>query len=304
MTQASIAWLQPATLAEALSMMASAESPRPYAGGTDILPLLHRDPHIESLRSQPRVTLGYDARVTLIGLSRIDELKGVGADEKWITIGSLTTHSEIAAAPLLREAVPVLVWAASGIGSPQVRNRGTLGGNLMNASPAADTVPPLIALGAEIALESSRGVRRIPLHELYLGPGMTCAAPDELLTSVRVPRRPPRPLQFFRRLAGRRSHACAKLSVAFCARRNDGVLRDVTIALGALGPKVLTAPECAALLEGQRLDTALIEKTSRHVQGEITPITDIRSTREYRVAMASELLSQGLLSLAQDPPLE
>ena len=131
----------------------------------------------------------------------------------------------------------------------------------------------------------------------FEGPGETRAHCDELLTVVHVPLEPARPLQDFRRLAARRFHACAKVSLSLCCRQEKGALQDVRIALGAVGPTVLAAENTAALLEGRSLTDGLVAEACRRISTEAAPITDIRSTREYRIAMCGELLRQGLQSL-------
>jgi len=291
-------WHQPATLDEALGLLSSESGARAFAGGTDILPALHRDPHCESLRYAPRPAP--DPETVLVGLGRIPGLGAISREGAEIRIGALATHAAVASSDLVRRAAPALALAAAWLGTPQVRNRGTLGGNIMSASPAADTVVPLVALDASVTLRSVRGERRIGLAGFFRGPGKTRADRDELLIAVHVPLEPARPQQDFRRLAARRYHACAKVSVAVCCRREDDVLHHVRVALGAVGPTVIAAVRTAALLEGRRLTDGLAAKACETVRTEVAPITDIRSTREYRTAMCGELLRQGLESLRND----
>jgi len=288
-------WYQPATLEKALDLLASEAGARAFAGGTDILPALHRDPHCESLRSLPRPAPPLEA--VLVGLARVPGLDAVAREGAEIRIGALATHASIASSDLVKRAAPALALAASCLGTPQVRNRGTIGGNIMSASPAADTVVPLVALDASVTLRSVRGERRLELAGFFEGPGETRAGRNELLTAVHIPLEPARPLQDFRRLAARRFHACAKVSLSLCCRREKNALQDVRIALGAVGPTVIAARETAALLEGKSLTDGLAAEACRMVRTETAPITDIRSTREYRIAMCGELLRQGLQSL-------
>jgi len=284
-------WFQPDSLAEALRIVASEESALPFAGGTDILPRLNRDLHTETLRTEPRPAFAPGA---LVGLGRILDLAKIEEKEGSVSIGPLVTHARLALDPLIREKAPALAEGAALIGSPQIRNRGTLGGNIMNASPAADTVPPLIALDTEVVLASTRGERILPLRYLAAGPGATRAERDEILVEVRIPDLSEKPFQFFRRLAARRSQAIAKVSVAFCSGLDKGSLNNVGIALGAVGPKVLAAEGTARLLEGRALTSRLIDKAAESAAAEAAPITDIRSTDRYRRAMTGELLRQGL----------
>lgn len=289
---------RPATVDAALGILAAEQGGSsdvmPLAGGTDVMPWLKRDALTETLKSGSPAVPVQGKPLILVSLARLGELDFMSKRGRELLIGSRATLARLACDPLVSKEVPVVAEAASQMASPQIRNRGTVGGNIMNASPAADTVPPFLALDAGVVLRSVRGERRLPLTDLLKEPGKTRAGPDELLTALSVPLDPERPLQFFRRLAARRSLACAKVSVAFCAALEHGRLKNVRIAFGAVGSTVLLAGDTAALLEGRRLSAELAGKAAASARNEVFPISDVRSTEEYRRSMAGELLKEGL----------
>jgi len=296
-----IAIERPETLDQALGIVAASRGGKAetmlLAGGTDIMPRLQHDPHIDSMKHGNPLLPGPVTPLILVSLSRIAGLDGIVDKDGELRIGSRCTLTRLAGDPLVKKSAPMLAEAASQMASPQIRNRGTVGGNIMNASPAADTVSPLLALEASVILRSSRGERRIPLADLLKGPGQTTASHGEILTEATLPLSPARPLQFFRRLGARHSLACAKVSAAFCAALESGHLKSARIALGAVGPTVIVADKTAALIEGRRLTGKLAEEAAAMIRSEICPIDDVRSTKEYRTIMAGELVREGLNSL-------
>ena len=222
----------------------------------------------------------------------MEELKSIVLDGGCLSIGALVTHADLASDRLIRDHAAALAEAASVIGSPQIRNRGTVGGNLVNASPAGDTVGPLVALDADLILMSTTGPRTVPAARFADGPGATVLREDELLATIRLKADPDR-LSGYARLGARRALACAKVSVALAARRkSDGPLTDVRVALGAVAPTVVRSGKAETELEGKQLEEPVIARAVEAVKRDVSPIDDIRSTAEYRKEMCGVLLDR------------
>jgi CO/xanthine dehydrogenase FAD-binding subunit len=201
------------------------------------------------------------------------------------------------ASPLVARWAPALPPACAVIGGPQIRNRGTLGGNLANASPAADTVPALFAVDATVEVCSVSERRELKVAELFLGPRQTSLQPDELIVAVRVPRRP-RLRGAFLRLGQRQAQAISKVSVAVTASFDDGKPDFVRVAYGAVAPTVIRAPEAERLLlEG---GDAALEQALEAAREAVRPIDDLRSTAEYRRAMSGVLLRRAWQAVTAD----
>ncbi len=271
---------RPRSLHRALELLAERPTLRPIAGGTDLL-----------VRAQDgRV----DASETF-DVCGIPELHGIEERGDSLWIGAGATHAQLLASPLVARYVPALAQAAAVIGGPQVRSRGTLGGNLANASPAADTVPPLLAADAVVDLASRDGRRELALGDFLVGPGSCARAPFELIVGVRVPRRDG-VRGLFLRLGQRRAQAISKVSLALSLVGSVDRPGWVRVALGAVAPTVIrahAAEQC--LLEG---GASALERARDAVRREVRPIDDIRSTAEYRREMAAVLLSRGLRALS------
>jgi CO/xanthine dehydrogenase FAD-binding subunit len=188
----------------------------------------------------------------------------------------------------------LLSEAAFLIGSPQLRNTATIGGNLVNASPVADSSPPLMVLDAELTLRSVENERRVPVREFFAGPGKTVIEPYELLTEISFAKLPPGGVGFYERLGQRRLLSISKVGVAFKANIRDGVMTEAAVALGAVAPTVIMAPETMNFLEGKKYSREVAEEASRIAGNESRAITDIRSTKDYRDKMAGALLLRGL----------
>ena len=263
-----------------------AEGPqvRLLAGGTDLL--VHAD-YREAI---------------VVDISRVGQMRGIEQGEgHWLRVGACTTHAEIGSSKLVSRLAHVLGHACRSVGSVQIRNLGTIGGNLANASPAADSVPALACLGADVEIASSNRRRRVPVLDFATGPGQTVLEPDELVVAVRIPPQPGRRVGFFVKTGQRRGVCCSKASVAFWARRmGDGSLQDVRIALGAVAPTVIRAAEAERLLEDRRLEPELVRRAADACSAATSPITDIRSTADYRRRVAGALLAQGLFALSDE----
>jgi CO/xanthine dehydrogenase FAD-binding subunit len=272
---------RPATLAEALHLLAAPESSwRVIAGGTDLL-----------VRHEHHTT-----RLKLLDLSALDELRGIGETDDAIHLGALTTYTDIIQSPLLRQWAPALVMAAREVGGPQIQNVGTVGGNLVNASPAADSVPPLFVLAARLVLRSVRGERTLPVHEFATGPGQTRLERDELLVKIILPKLQGdgQRVMVFEKVGPRKAQTIAKASVALCGWLNEGRWQQVRLALGAVAPTVMLAPQTAQLLMSERFDADLLRQVIDTAAAECSPIDDIRSTASYRRKLVRGLLARNL----------
>jgi CO/xanthine dehydrogenase FAD-binding subunit len=266
---------RPKTLRQALVMLADEPGLTPIAGCTDVYVGLH---------------FGTVKEQRFIDLWRLDELRGIALDAGRLRIGALTTYAQIIASKLVTRRLPMLVAASREVGGAQIQNRGTLGGNIANASPAGDTLPVLAAAGAAVILRSTRGQRTVPFESFYTGYRASVRQPDELIVAVEFPVIDGR--QWWRKVGTRRAQAISKIMIAGVRPRaerdeaNGGA--EVRIAFGSVGPTVVLATQAAAIL--QRGGT--ITDAQAALAGDIAPIDDVRSTRDYRAQVASHLLAQ------------
>jgi xanthine dehydrogenase small subunit len=253
------------------------------AGGTDIL--VHPEPFAE--------------KQILIDISQVEELRKIELEQPGlIKIGAAVTHQEIADHPLIRRRARLLGLACAAVGSIQIRNLGTIGGNLGNASPAGDSIPALACLKAEVVLTGRDRQRLVPIMEFFKGPGETVAGFDEIIEAVKIPVRQGRTVAFFKKAGQRKGMCCSKASVALVARRHsDERLSNVCVAMGAVGPKVIDVPEAARALEGQVLGAQAILQASDCCCRAVRAIDDIRSTAKYRRHIVGALLTEGLLEI-------
>jgi CO/xanthine dehydrogenase FAD-binding subunit len=275
--------IAPHTLQGVLQTLADAPGEyMPVAGGTEVMVMLGAG------------TLKAKKLVSLWGLK---ELRFIRETAGMLTIGAGTTYTDIRRSNLIAEEFPLLTQAASWTGSIANQNRGTLGGNIVNASPAADSPPALLAYGAELVLGSIRGERAIPYTEFHLGYKKTALAVDELLLAVRLPRRFAGYIQCSRKVGARRAQAISKVAMAMVAKLNDGVVADIAIGGASLRetPMRCTATEQALL--GRRLDAPTIAAARTALARDIAPIDDIRSTARYRAYVAGNLLDSMLVEL-------
>jgi CO/xanthine dehydrogenase FAD-binding subunit len=256
---------RPRSLSAALSLLAGDATLTPIAGCTDVYVGLH---------------FGTLEERRFIDLWPLDELRGISARGDVLRVGALTTYTELIASKLIHKQLPMLVAAAREIGGAQIQNRGTLGGNIANASPAGDTLPVLAAANAGVVLRSLRGERVVPFESFYTGYRATVRQPDELIAAVEFPLIEGR--QWWRKVGTRRAQAISKVMIA-------GIRGpEVRVAFGSVGPTVILAKGAAAVLAaGGGIGAARAE-----LMKEIAPIDDVRSTREYRARVAANLLAQ------------
>ena len=256
--------LRPRTLREALTMLRDEGPLSPLAGCTDVYVSLQ---------------FGTLAEKRFVDLWPLQELRGIADDRGTLRIGALTTYTDLIQSPLVRRRVPMLVAASREIGGRQIQNRGTLGGNIANASPAGDALPVLAVADATIMLSSAEGVRRVPFNTFYTGYRTSVRRPDEIIVAIEVPRIEGR--QYWRKVGTRRAQAISKVMCA--AVRGP----EVRVALGSVAPTVLR------LRRTERVLTAgsPLKQAQAVMRGEIAPIDDLRSTADYRREVSVNLLA-------------
>jgi CO/xanthine dehydrogenase FAD-binding subunit len=270
----------PATLDEALALMAErGRGLKIIAGGTDLM-------------------VAMNARMLdaaeFLDIWRIDELRGIEDEGERVRIGALTTYTELIRSPLVRERAPALVAASRTIGAVQIQNRGTIGGNIVNASPAGDSLPVLAAYGAEVELVSARGRRRVAFEAFYTGYRQTVLEADEMVFAVRLPKLKAGERDFFYKVGTRRAQAISKIVMSARADVESRTIRSIRIAVGSVAPTVIRAPRAEQLLTGGPLSPDLIEQASRMIRTEVAPITDLRSTEHYRRTVTGNVLARFL----------
>jgi CO/xanthine dehydrogenase FAD-binding subunit len=268
----------PRDLAEALGRMAREPAAwKPFAGGTDIMVLLEA---------------GKLSHRKFLSIWKLPELRGIEVTPSHVTIGALTTYSEIRRHEVLSREFPLVCQAAAETGSIATQNRGTLGGNIANASPAADSPPALLVYDAELELVSARGARWLPIHGFCSSYKQMELRADELIRSIRLARSKNGWKQYYRKVGTRRAQAISKVCFAGAARIEAGKLADVRIALGSVAPIVLRASETEKTLRGEKLTPASLRAAQDVMRREIAPIDDMRSTARYRLRVAQNLLAE------------
>ena len=271
-----------ATLDEAVALLANEPGVwRPLAGGTDVMVQLGAG------------TLASRQHVSIWG---IRELRRVDVDGEAVTLGALTTFSDILRHEVLRSEFPLLGRAAADTGGIANQNRGTIAGNIANASPAADTPPALLVYDAQLELTSVRGRRTVPYERFHTAYKQMNLAPDELITAVRLPRRRGW-YQHYRKVGARRAQAISKVCFAGAALLEAGRIADIRLAFGSVAPTVVRAFDTEAMLRGARVDDASVDRAGAALAAELRPIDDVRSTAAYRRQVAVNVLREFLQSL-------
>lgn len=270
---------KPKTMKEALALLAKYKGKlQPLAGGTDLIVWLKegvRSPeHVMDLKALP--------------------LDGIQKKGDAVRIGALTTFAELIESPLIREKFPVLWEAARSVASTGVRNRATMAGNLCSAVPCMDSAPPLLVYDAVVELQSPKKNRELPLEKFFKGPKKTALAPDELLVAVRLPLPVGKAGGAYLKLGRYRGEDLAQVGLAVLALPGEWRL-----AWGAVGPVPARSRLIESLLAGKKLSAELLREAGQLVAKEISPITDIRSSKEYRLHMAVVMLERGLKAAAE-----
>lgn len=282
--------LMPETLPEALeALQANAPAAAPVAGGTNLIPDLRSRRHTPAL---------------VVNVACLDEMQGIREENGSLVLGGCVTLAEVLRSPLVAEHAPVLREAAALFANPLIRNRATVGGNLADASPAADTAPPLLVLDAEVELQNAAGARVVPLDDFFVHVRRTVREPGELLTTVRFPKLGPESGTAFHKVGLRKADAISVLSVAVRVDRDEaGACTAARIALGAVAPRPLRARAAESLLEGEALTEELVAEAARLAGEASQPIDDIRGPADYRrrvvEALVRRLLTQTWSALAQ-----
>ncbi len=255
---------------------------KPFAGGTDLMVLFEA---------------GKLAHRQFINLWNLPELRGIEVTPTQVTLKALTTYTEVQAHDILQSEFPLLCRAAAETGGLAIQNRGTIGGNIVNASPAADSPPALLVYDAELELVSTGGVRSVPYRDFHTGYKQMLLRSDELLSCVRLPRATRDWQQYYRKVGTRKAQAISKVCFAGAAQVREGHIHDVRLALGSVAPVPLRCLKTEAVIKGQRLDAALIIAARAALSTEVVPIDDIRSTADYRLRVAANLLEDFLRGL-------
>ena len=231
----------------------------------------------------------------------IEDLRGIAVGDDFVSIGAASTFSDIQRHALLGAEFPLLCQAAAETGGIANQNRGTIGGNIANASPAADTPPALLAYDADIELISLRGRRSVPYQRFHTGYKQMDVAADELIAAVRLPRRAGW-TGFYRKVGARRAQAIAKVCVAGAARTEDGVVADVRLAFASVSPTVIRATAAEDVIRNAPPANETIEAAKAALASDLAPIDDIRSTSRYRSRVAENLLHEFLIACSAVKP--
>ncbi len=265
-------YIQPRTLDEAVQLLAQyGADARIINGGTDLLIEIER-----KIRA-PKI---------LIDLARVPGLDTIREDGDYIRLGPSVTHNQVVGSELLRRLAYPLVRASWEVGAPQIRNRGTIAGNLVTASPANDTIVPLWAMGAEVKLASARGERVVPFSNFFLGVRKTAMQPDELVSEILFQKMSPKDRGTFIKLGLRRAQAISVVSAAVVLEFEDMEISNAWIALGAVAPTIITCGDAEQAMVGNYLSDAVIQAAAELAAQEAKPIDDVRGTAEYRREMA------------------
>lgn len=268
------------SLDEVLSLLAREPGKwKPFAGGTDLMVLLEA---------------GKLSHRSYLNILPLQELREIEVDETQVTLGALTTYTEVQKNVALVEEFPMLCQAASETGGLAIQNRGTLGGNIINASPAADSPPALLAYDAQLELASTAGVRWIPYDGFHTGYKQMGIRDDELLTRIRLPRSKEPFLHYYRKVGTRKAQAISKVCFAGVLRQSGQQIEEVRIAVGSVAPIPLRCSGTEKVLRGQTINDKLVEVAVKEFSREISPIDDIRSTKNYRQRVAENLLADFL----------
>ncbi|EHI97730.1 Carbon-monoxide dehydrogenase (acceptor) [Clostridium sp. DL-VIII] len=273
-------YIKPQTIQEVVSTMQQYPDYHLLAGGTDLL---------------VKMKLGRIESGTFVDISDLNELKQITVHNNTITIGAAVTHSQISSSADIIELAPALAAASASVGSPQIRNRGTVGGNCGNASPAGDTIPALLAYHAVVNVNGPQGVRTIPLNEFFMGPGRTVLKSGEFILSFSFSMQQPGQGSAFEKLGKRKALAISIINIAsFISVDADKIITQARIAMGSVAPTPIRITEIESILVGKKFTDKIIIEAAQVAADNIKPIDDVRSEAEYRKKMASILTQRTL----------
>ena len=276
------------SVSEALALLDEhGAAARIVAGGTDLIIEMERGAH-------PQLQ-------ALVDITRVPGLDLISQEDDAIVLGPLVTHNHVVDSDLIRRRALPLAQASWEVGAPQIRNRATVAGNLITASPANDTITPLIAMGAAVTLLSADGQRTVELEDFYSGFRQTVLRPNELLSSIRIPPLADCQRGIFLKLGLRRAQAISVVDVAaVIGRDEDGIVTDARIALGSVAATIVTVPAAENTLIGQPLDSEVMAECGRLASAAVTPIDDVRGSAEYRSEMVKILVARALRQLTAE----
>ena len=280
-----LGYAAPSGLAEAGRILLEVDGAMALAGGTDVV-VARR--------------LGKIAPALVVDLKRIPGLDEIRDTEGAIEIGALASMTTISRSSLVGEYFPALATAAGVMGCWQVRNLATLGGNLCNASPSAETAPPLLVYEAVALIDGANGPREVPMADFFTGPGTTVLARGELLAGVRLPKEPQGLRSAYARRALRRSMDIPLVNTAVALRIAEGVVEEARLALGAVAPVPFRVRPAEEVLVDRRLDGAALRAAAEAACASARPITDVRATAEYRLAMIDVVVRRALAEVAEE----
>lgn len=234
---------------------------------------------------------------TLLDISDLDQLREIRQERGCIEIGAAVSFSQIIEEAIIREQIPILAMGLRKLGSTQIRNRGTIGGNLVNASPAADSAIPLLLLDAEVVIADSTGERRVQLEDFLCGPGKTVLKQGEFLSGIRVPIPDPEFSSFFHKVGRRKALTIAIASLGALLRMKDDAIDEIRLAAGSVAPAPIRLHPVETLLAGRRVTPQSVEQARNIIRQCISPITDLRATADYRYQVIADLLARLLLTM-------
>ena len=273
----------PGNLGDALTLLSNDPGVwKPLAGGTDLMVLFEA---------------GRLAHKRFINIWNLPELRGISISEEYVALGAMTTYSQVQSNNVLQKEFPMLCRAASETGGLAIQNRGTLGGNIANASPAGDSPPALLVYEAQLELVCSGGSRWVPYNGFHTGYKQMLLRPDELIKSIRIPRSNASWSHYYRKVGTRKAQAISKICLAAIARMEDDRISDLRIAFGSIAPTPLRCRKTEDSVRDQKVDAATISAARATLAGEISPIDDIRSTANYRLQVAMNVLEDFLLKI-------
>lgn len=269
----------PTSLQEAYEILASTEA-KILAGGTNLMVLWN-----SNVAKLPQV---------VVDIWRMKMLAQIDDEGEVLRIGARCTYTQIINNPLTKNFAPALVDAARTIGAVQIQNRGTIGGNVVNASPAGDSLPVLVAFDAKVEIGSLRGVRTVALEQFYTGYRKTVLAADEMVTAILLPKQREDEVSKFYKIGTRAAQAISKVVMAARAVLQGGLIAAVGIGVGSVAPTVIRAKATEGVMLGRQIDDELVTAARRTMMNEVKPITDVRSTEFYRRTVSGNLVAKFL----------